>query len=472
MAASSLLALIDDIATILDDVALMTKIAAQKSAAVADDVALLTKVAAKKTAGVLGDDLALNAEQVSGVRADRELPVVFAVAKGSLVNKAILVPAALLVSAISPWAVMPLLMVGGLYLCFEGFEKVTHALLHSRREDEDSHAELTAALLVPGADLFRLERDKIKGAVRTDFVLSAEIIVITLGTVATAPFVQRLAVLTGVAILMTVGVYGVVAAIVKLDDLGLYLGRKGGASRLARLRRGLGAGILASAPFLMRLLSVAGTAAMFLVGGGILVHGIPPLHHLAGGLTGGGGVVGGLGSMLMNVLAGVLAGGLALLAVAAGRRFLGRKAEAGVASAEQAADADVDGERAPVSQAGAGDDRSQDGVEGQAGGEAALEARGGGAVEGAAELDQGRQADRPAEKVGEPSDRQQIPELTVGEVPAAEGIGGEGAEPKRPAQGEAVDGGRRLTEGGSPAEGGEEAVRAAQGPGRRDRPGQ
>jgi predicted DNA repair protein MutK len=472
MAASSLLALIDDIATILDDVALMTKIAAQKSAAAADDVALLTKVAAKKTAGVLGDDLALNAEQVSGVNADRELPVVFAVSKGSLVNKAILVPAALAISAVAPRAVIPLLMVGGLYLCLEGFEKVAHGLLHGGKEDEDRHAELTEALLVSGADLARVEGDKIRGAIRTDFVLSAEIIVITLGTVATAPFVQRLVVLTGVAILMTAGVYGVVAAIVKLDDLGLYLSRKGGESRLSRLRRRVGAGILGAAPFLMRLLSIAGTAAMFLVGGGILVHGIPPLYHLFEGLTGGAGVVGGLGSMLMNALAGVAAGGLALVVVEAGRRLPGRKRRLAAPSAEQAADADVDGECAPVPQAGARDDRSQKRVEGQAGGEAALEARGRGAVEGAAELDQGGQADRPAEKVGEPADRQQVPELAVGEVPAPEGVGGECAEPKRSAQGEAVDGGRRLAEGSAPAEGGEEAVGAAQGPGRRDRPGQ
>jgi hypothetical protein len=256
MAASSLLALVDDIATILDD------------------VALLSKVAARKTAGVLGDDLALNAQQVSGVSADRELPVVWAVARGSFVNKAILVPGALAISAFAPWAVTPLLMVGGAYLCFEGFEKVAHRLLHSRAEDAARRAALAQALQDPAVDVLALERDKVKGAVRTDFILSAEIIAITLGTVAGADFTTQLLVLAGVAVLMTVGVYGIVAGIVKLDDLGLWLTRRGsGAAQLA------GASILRAAPWLMKALSVAGTAAMFLVGGGILVHGWPWLHH-------------------------------------------------------------------------------------------------------------------------------------------------------------------------------------------------
>jgi uncharacterized protein len=254
--ASSLLALIDDVATILDD------------------VAILSKVAAKKTAGVLGDDLALNAQQVSGVKAERELPVVWAVAKGSLLNKAILVPAALAISAFAPWAVTPLLMVGGAFLCYEGFEKLAHRFLHSAEEDAAHHAKLTQALQDPQVDLVALERDKIKGAVRTDFILSAEIIAITLGTVATATFTTQVLVLSGMALVMTVGVYGFVAGIVKLDDLGLWLSQ-----RTAALAQALGRGIVLAAPWLMKGLSVAGTAAMFLVGGGILVHGIPPLHH-------------------------------------------------------------------------------------------------------------------------------------------------------------------------------------------------
>ena len=326
MPASGFLALLDDIATILDDVAILTKVAAKKASVVADDVAVLSQVAAKKTAGVLGDDLALNAEQVTGVRADRELPVVWAVFKGSLVNKLILVPAALLISAVAPWAVTPLLMVGGLYLCFEGFEKIAHKFLHGKGEVEDRRAELTAALLRPDADLAKVEKEKIRGAVRTDFVLSAEIVTISLGTVAAAPFVTRLSVLSAIALVMTVGVYGLVAAIVKLDDLGLHLGRSEGVTAFARLRRAFGGGILRSAPVLMRLLSIAGTAAMFLVGGGILVHGLPPLHHLAEGLAARSGLVGTLGPALVGALAGVVAGGLAVAVVKLGARLVPKKA--------------------------------------------------------------------------------------------------------------------------------------------------
>jgi hypothetical protein len=260
MAGASLIALLDDIASILDD------------------VSVLTKVATKKTAGVLGDDLALNAQQVSGIKANRELPVVWAVAKGSLVNKAILVPAALAISAIAPWAILPLLMVGGLFLCYEGFEKVWHKLTH--RAVEDAHrVELREALVDPNIDLRTVEKDKIKGAIRTDFILSAEIVVITLGTVAAATFGIRVGVLVGIALLMTVGVYGLVAGIVKLDDAGLYLSQRTGDGVLPALSRRLGRGILAFAPWLMKLLSVAGTAAMFLVGGGILTHGIPWIEH-------------------------------------------------------------------------------------------------------------------------------------------------------------------------------------------------
>lgn len=281
--ASSLLALLDDIATILDD------------------VAVLTKVAAKKTAGVLGDDLALNAQQVAGVRAERELPVVWAVCKGSLVNKLILVPAALAISAVAPWLVTPLLMVGGAFLCFEGFEKLAHKFLHRAEDDQAHEAALMQALANPEVDLLALEKDKVKGAIRTDFILSAEIIAITLGTVQASPFATQFTVLAGVALIMTVGVYGLVAGIVKIDDAGLYLSRQSGSGSQA-----LGRGLLRAAPILMKVLSVAGTAAMFLVGGGILVHGLPFLHHLLEGLPVG---------FVWDGLVGVVAGGLVLAGV-------------------------------------------------------------------------------------------------------------------------------------------------------------
>lgn len=281
--ASSLLALLDDIATILDD------------------VAVLTKVAAKKTAGVLGDDLALNAQQVAGVRADRELPVVWAVCKGSLVNKLILVPAALAISAVAPWLVTPLLMVGGAFLCFEGFEKLAHKFLHRAEDDQAHEAALMQALANPEVDLLALEKDKVKGAIRTDFILSAEIIAITLGTVQASPFTTQFTVLAGVAFIMTLGVYGLVAGIVKIDDAGLYLSRQSGSGTQA-----LGRGLLRAAPILMKVLSVAGTAAMFLVGGGILVHGLPFLHHLLEGLPMG---------FVWDGLVGVVAGALVLAGV-------------------------------------------------------------------------------------------------------------------------------------------------------------
>ena len=284
MAASSLLALIDDIATILDD------------------VAILSKVAAKKTAGVLGDDLALNAQQVAGVSADREIPVVWAVAKGSFKNKAILVPAALLVSAFIPWAVIPLLMIGGAYLCFEGFEKLAHKFMHGKA-DAAHEAELMKALADPAVDLVKLEEDKIKGAIRTDFILSAEIIVIALGTVSDKPFMTQVGVLSAIAILMTIGVYGFVAGIVKIDDLGLYLSRKS-----AAVAQAMGRFLLKAAPWLMKALSVLGTAAMFLVGGGIITHGIPAAHHF---VEDQGAVLG----ALLNGGAGVVVGALVLLSV-------------------------------------------------------------------------------------------------------------------------------------------------------------
>ena len=294
MATSSLFALIDDIATLLDDVAVMSK------------------VAAKKTAGVLGDDLALNAQQVAGVKADRELPVVWAVAKGSLINKAILVPTALAISVFAPWAITPLLMVGGAYLCFEGFEKIAHKFLHTAAEDEARHTALVEAVANPAVDMVAFEKDKIKGAVRTDFVLSAEIIVITLGTVAGAVFSKQVVVLVAMALIMTIGVYGFVAAIVKLDDVGLYLAKK--ESSLARV---IGSGLVKGAPYLMKLLSIVGTAAMFLVGGGIITHGIPAIQHAIESATvGAGGFWGGVASTLADGVIGI-ATGAAVLAIVA-----------------------------------------------------------------------------------------------------------------------------------------------------------
>jgi len=249
---SSLLALLDDIVTVLDD------------------VSALSKVAAQKTAGVVGDDVALSAQQTAGLRPDRELPVVWAVAKGSLRNKAILVPAALAVSAFVPWAMMPLLMLGGTYLCYEGFEKLAHKLVRRQFRDDGPPD--------PSLDLVSVEKAKIKGAVRTDFVLSAEIIVITLSNVANAPFVTRVGVLVGIALIMTAGVYGLVGGIVKLDDVGLHLSRRGGDAMVPRIQRRIGMSILGSAPLIMKGLSIVGTAAMFLVGGGILVHCIPMIN--------------------------------------------------------------------------------------------------------------------------------------------------------------------------------------------------
>ncbi|MHB0916576.1 MAG: DUF808 domain-containing protein [Thiobacillus sp.] len=304
MAGASLLALLDDIATILDDVSVMTK------------------VAAKKTAGVLGDDLALNAQQVAGVKAERELPVVWAVAKGSLVNKAILVPSALAISALAPWAITPLLMLGGAFLSYEGFEKLAHKFLH-REEDAAHRSELAQAVADPTIDLVALEKDKIKGAIRTDFILSAEIIVITLGTVAAASFGKQVAVLTGIALVMTAGVYGLVAGIVKLDDAGLYLSQ-----RPARWVRALGRRILAAAPVLMKSLAIIGTAAMFLVGGGILVHGVPGTHDLVHAVTQAaealpaiGGTLAVLVPFFIDALAGIVAGALILGGVSGARRL-------------------------------------------------------------------------------------------------------------------------------------------------------
>ncbi|THF62748.1 DUF808 domain-containing protein [Pseudothauera rhizosphaerae] len=309
MAGASLLLLLDDIAAVLDDVSVMTK------------------VAAKKTAGVLGDDLALNAQQVAGVRADRELPVVWAVAKGSLVNKAILVPAAILISILAPWAIAPLLMLGGGFLCYEGFEKIAHRFLHRATgeavEDEVHQREVLQALADPHVDLKALEKEKIRGAIRTDFILSAEIIVIALGVVGGMALLTQVSVLATIAVTMTIGVYGLVAIIVKLDDLGLLLSRQSGP-----LQRGLGAAILAAAPWLMRGLSVAGTVAMFLVGGGILSHGLPPVHHAIEAVTEGmTGITGALLPVALQGLLGIVAGAVILAVVSlALRLFRSRQA--------------------------------------------------------------------------------------------------------------------------------------------------
>ncbi|MGY0637862.1 MAG: DUF808 domain-containing protein [Paraglaciecola chathamensis] len=301
MAAANLLALIDDIATILDD------------------VAVLSKVAAKKTAGVLGDDLALNAEQVSGVKAERELPVVWAVAKGSFLNKLILVPSALLISAFIPWLIIVLLVIGGLYLCFEGFEKVAHKWLHSKEEREAEHQAKLNAIADPKVDLVALEKNKIKGAIRTDFILSAEIVVIVLGTVQAEPLSTQIAVVSALAIAITIGVYGLVAGIVKLDDAGLYMLRKSVSGSFNSIQRFIGRSLLIIAPLLMKSLAIIGTAAMFLVGGGIVVHSITAIHHVVEGiihpLTEQGGVVAAVLPVVAEGIVGIIAGGLVLLAV-------------------------------------------------------------------------------------------------------------------------------------------------------------
>jgi hypothetical protein len=303
LAGSSLLTLLDDIATLLDDISMMGKLAA------------------KKTAGVLGDDLSLNAQQVSGVRANRELPVVWSVAKGSFLNKLILVPLALIISAFAPWAITPLLMVGGAFLCFEGVEKVVHSF--QARKHKETPAEKKARLdAIAAQDPMVYEKDKVKGAIRTDFILSAEIVAITLGIVSEAPLLNQVIVLAGIAILVTIGVYGLVGMIVKLDDLGYWL-----ADKRSQLAKGMGKALLVLAPWLMKFLSVVGTLAMFLVGGGILVHGIPALHHAieqwAGKL---GGVIHLLAPTLINLALGFIVGAIVLLAVNGINRLRGSAA--------------------------------------------------------------------------------------------------------------------------------------------------
>lgn len=300
--AFSLLALIDDIATVLDD------------------VAILSKVAFKKTAGVLGDDLALNAEQVSGVKADRELAVVWAVSKGSFLNKLILVPAALAISAFVPFMITVLLVIGGLYLCYEGFEKVAHKFLHSNEGDTEGHQAQSHALAEPKVDLVALEKAKIKGAIRTDFVLSAEIVVIVLGTVQEASFAMQVMIVSSLALLITVGVYGLVAAIVKLDDLGLYLLRQSVSGSFRSIQRWLGRGLLIFAPNMMKALSIIGTIAMFLVGGGILVHSFHGLHELSAQVvsmisTVLGSYTAAITPLFYDGIIGFIAGGLVLLLI-------------------------------------------------------------------------------------------------------------------------------------------------------------
>ncbi|HDH1413070.1 TPA: DUF808 domain-containing protein [Klebsiella quasipneumoniae subsp. similipneumoniae] len=300
MAGSSLLTLLDDIATLLDDISMMGKLAA------------------KKTAGVLGDDLSLNAQQVTGVRANRELPVVWGVAKGSFVNKIILVPLALLISAFIPWAITPLLMVGGAFLCFEGVEKVLHSL-EARKHNEDPAQRQQRLQALADRDPQAFERDKVKGAIRTDFILSAEIVAITLGIVAEAPLLNQILILSGIAILVTIGVYGLVGVIVKLDDMGYWL-----AEKRSTLAQWLGKGLLAVAPWLMKLLSVVGTLAMFLVGGGIVVHGIAPLHHAIEHWSAGlGGMLAALLPMVVNLVLGFIIGAVVLAGVKAVSRLRG-----------------------------------------------------------------------------------------------------------------------------------------------------
>ncbi|EOL8966581.1 DUF808 domain-containing protein [Cronobacter dublinensis] len=303
MAGSSLLTLLDDIATLLDDISMMGKLAA------------------KKTAGVLGDDLSLNAQQVTGVRANRELPVVWAVAKGSLLNKVILVPLALIISAFAPWAITPLLMVGGAFLCFEGVEKVLHSL-HARKHKETPEQKQQRLDAIAKQDPKVYERDKVKGAVRTDFILSAEIVAITLGIVAEAPLINQVLVLSGIAILVTLGVYGIVGVIVKLDDMGYWL-----ADKRSALARGVGKGLLVTAPWLMKALSVLGTIAMFLVGGGIVVHGVAPLHHAIEHWAQG---LGGVGAAVMptvlNLVLGFIIGAVVLAVVSLIGRLRGKPA--------------------------------------------------------------------------------------------------------------------------------------------------
>lgn len=298
--------------TILDDISMM-----------ADDVATMTKVAAKKVTGVLSDDVALNAHQVSGFSPSRELPVVWAVAKGSAINKAIIVPVALLLVAFAPWALTPILMLGGAFLCFEGVEKVFHKFLHSEAEDQAHHDELLQLAQMSPEQIVQHEKQKANAAIRTDCILSAEIIVIALGTMQGAPFSQQALTLVVVSVVFTVGVYGLVAAIVKLDDLGFYLEKSA-----SRAFQALGSGVIAFVPYLMKTLSFLGTAALFLVGGGIIAHGMPPIHHLIEFVKNQGGALAFIAPALGNLLTGLVAGSIVLGLVKLYQKLFAKRAAA------------------------------------------------------------------------------------------------------------------------------------------------
>lgn len=277
MAAGGLLALLDDIAVLLDDIAVMSK------------------VAATKTAGIVGDDLAVSTQALVGVDPKRELPIVWRVAKGSFKNKFILVPAALFLAAFAEWAITPLLMVGGAFLCYEGAEKLIHAIKPTK-EDQDHKAEITAAAHVSADALLEVEKRKIAEAVNTDFILSAEIVAVSLGAVKEMDFAVQAGVLAGIGIGMTVAVYGLVGCIIKFDDLGMYFMRQ-----KSRALQKAGAGILKMMPYFMKTLSVVGTIAMFSVGGGIILHGIPAAAHALHDL-------GTLANILIATAAGVVVG--------------------------------------------------------------------------------------------------------------------------------------------------------------------
>ena len=282
--------------TLLDDLALM-----------ADDIATMTKVATKKVAGVLSDDVALNANQVSGFTPSRELPVIWAVAKGSAINKAIIVPVALLLVAFAPWALTPILMLGGAYLCFEGVEKVFHSLLHSKEEDQVHHKALLALASMSPEQILQHEKSKAKAAIRTDGILSAEIIVIALGTMQGISLLQQAISLVVLSVLFTVGVYGLVAGIVKIDDLGLYLQKS-----VKKSVRAIGTRLIMLVPYLMKALSILGTAALFLVGGGIIVHGTPLIHHAVESMGSDGGVLSFFGPIIANMVVGLIVGAIVL----------------------------------------------------------------------------------------------------------------------------------------------------------------
>lgn len=255
--AAGIFAILDDIAVLLDD------------------AAVISKVAAKKTVGVLGDDLAVGAEKASGFSASRELPVLWAITKGSFRNKLIILPLAFLLSAFLPWLIVPILLIGGVYLAFEGAEKVYEYL------SGQTHEKPSVETITDPKELLAAEEKKIKSAILTDFILSIEIIIIALGTVATQTLPIQIVVVTVIAILATIGVYGLVALLVRMDDAGLHLLERseemtGGSKRLYKMTGEL---LVAALPKVIKLLSIVGTIAMLLVGGGIFVHHIDAVHH-------------------------------------------------------------------------------------------------------------------------------------------------------------------------------------------------